>query len=173
MSKRLWHSLFGVFLNSINSKTTQAQRGFTLVEIMIVVTIIGLLAAMSIPAFKRVRNRAQASRVANDFRIFTDAFQMYALENGTYPPDNTKGVVPDGMDDYLDTDVWTGETPIGGNYNWEMGVQGVQAAVSVQSVTVDNDVLILIDNMMDDGDLSNGIVRSRGGEGVMLVIEGN
>jgi hypothetical protein len=54
-----------------------------------------------------------------------------------------------------------------------MGVQGVQAAVSVQSVTVDNDVLVLIDNMMDDGDLSNGIVRSRGGEGVMLVIEGN
>ena len=140
---------------------------------MIVVVIIGLLAAMAIPAFKRVRDRSAASRVANDFRIFTDAFQMYALDNGAYPPDNTRGVVPLGMDDYLDVEVWTSETPIGGNYNWEMGVQGVQAAVSVQGVTVENDVLILIDNMMDDGDLSSGIVRNRSGDGVMLVIEGN
>ena len=161
-----------MFRSSVNSRVMQPKRAFTLVEIMIVVTIIGLLAAMAFPAFKRVRDRAQASRVANDFRIFTDAFQMYALDNGMYPPDNTKGVVPDGMDDYLDVEVWTGETPIGGNYNWEMGVQGVQAAVSVQSVTVDNDVLVLIDSMMDDGDLSGGIVRSRSGEGVMLVIEG-
>lgn len=140
---------------------------------MIVVVIIGLLAAMAIPAFKRVRDRSAASRVANDFRIFTDAFQMYTLDNGSYPPDNTRGVVPLGMDEYLDVEVWTGETPIGGNYNWEMGVQGVQAAVSVQGVTVDNDVLILIDEMMDDGDLSNGIVRNRAGDGIMLVIEGN
>ena len=149
------------------------KRGFTLVEIMIVVVIIGLLAALAIPAFKRVKDHSAASRVANDFRIFTDAFQMYALDNGAYPPDNTRGVVPLGMEDYLDVEVWTSETPIGGNYNWEMGVQGVQAAVSVEGVTVENDVLILIDHLMDDGDLSSGIVRNRSGDGVMLVIEGN
>ena len=158
--------------NADDSRARQKVPGFTLVEIMIVVVIIGLLAAMAIPAFKRVRDRSLASRVANDFRIFTDAFQMYTLDNGMYPPDNTRGVVPDGMADYLDVEVWTGETPIGGNYNWEMGVQGVTAAVSVQGVSVENDVLELIDSMMDDGDLSGGIVRSRGGEGVMLVIEG-
>src|SRR5882757_11314167 len=72
-------------------------RGFTLVEIMIVVVIIGLLAALAIPAFQRIQRASQNSRVVNDFRVFTQAFETYATENGNWPANVGAGVVPAGM----------------------------------------------------------------------------
>jgi prepilin-type N-terminal cleavage/methylation domain-containing protein len=59
----------------------QNARGFTLVEIMIVVAIIALLASIAVPGFLRARKRAQASRVVNDLRLIDDAVDQYAIEN--------------------------------------------------------------------------------------------
>jgi prepilin-type N-terminal cleavage/methylation domain-containing protein len=58
------------------------HAAFTLVEIMIVVVIIGLLAAMAIPALKRVQQAARNNRFINDLRGFTQSFEQHALENG-------------------------------------------------------------------------------------------
>ncbi len=55
--------------------------GFTLVEIMIVVAIIALLAAIAVPGFLRARKRAQASRILNDLRLIDSAVDQYAIEN--------------------------------------------------------------------------------------------
>jgi prepilin-type N-terminal cleavage/methylation domain-containing protein len=55
--------------------------GFTLVEIMIVVAIIALLAAIAVPGFLRARKRSQASRVINDLRLIDSAVDQYAIEN--------------------------------------------------------------------------------------------
>ena len=55
--------------------------GFTLVEIMIVVAIIALLAAIAVPGFLRARKRSQASRVINDLRLIDSAVDQYAVEN--------------------------------------------------------------------------------------------
>lgn len=60
-----------------------SKKGFTLVEIMIVVVIIGLLAAMAIPAFQRVRESSRASAMDNDARQLASAAQQYMLENNT------------------------------------------------------------------------------------------
>lgn len=57
------------------------KKGFTLVEIMIVVVIIGLLAAMAIPAFQKVRQDSRKSAVENDARQLASAAQQYMLEN--------------------------------------------------------------------------------------------
>ncbi len=56
------------------------RRGFTLVEIMIVVAIIALLASIAVPGFLRARKRAQASRVVNDLRLIDSAVDQYAIE---------------------------------------------------------------------------------------------
>ena len=61
-------------------RTTLAKKGFTLVEIMIVVAIIALLAAIAVPGFLRARKRSQASRILNDLRMIDSAVDQYAIE---------------------------------------------------------------------------------------------
>jgi len=56
------------------------RTGFTLVEIMIVVAIIALLAAIAVPGFLRARKRSQASRIINDLRLIDSAVDQYAIE---------------------------------------------------------------------------------------------
>jgi type IV pilus assembly protein PilA len=63
-------------------KTNNNTKGFTLVEIMIVVVIIGLLAAMAIPAFQKVRTSSQDKAVLNNARQLSAGADQYYLENG-------------------------------------------------------------------------------------------
>jgi prepilin-type N-terminal cleavage/methylation domain-containing protein len=58
------------------------HAGFTLVEIMIVVAIIALLAAIAVPGFLRARKRSQASKILNDLRLIDGAVDQYAIETG-------------------------------------------------------------------------------------------
>ena len=60
---------------------TNRKSGFTLVEIMIVVAIIGLLAAIAIPNFVRARTTSQTNACINNLRQMDGAVQQYALEN--------------------------------------------------------------------------------------------
>ena len=65
--------------------TYRRTSAFTLVEIMIVVAIIGLLAAIAIPNFVRARNTSQANACINNLRLIDGAKQQWALENNQAP----------------------------------------------------------------------------------------
>src|SRR6266567_1679576 len=68
---------YSIYMNTFRAKS---HKGFTLVEIMIVVAIIALLAAIAVPGFLRARKRSQASRILNDLRMIDSAVDQYAIE---------------------------------------------------------------------------------------------
>ncbi len=86
--------------NTMLQKLNKSRGGFTLVEIMIVVAIIALLAAIAVPNFLRARKRSQATRILNDLRLIDSAMDQYAIET-----QKTSGFTPTFADiqNYLKT----------------------------------------------------------------------
>lgn len=147
------------------------SAGFTLVEIMIVVVIIGLLASLAIPGIQKVQMRSKNSRFVNDLRVFTQAFETYSLENGSWPPNVGPGVVPAGLTTRLQTSVWTAPTVLGGNWNYDRDINGIAVAVSLSGSPVDDTRMTQIDAMIDDGDLSTGNFQKIGGRFMYILVE--
>lgn len=63
-------------------RRTRKRSGFTLMEIMIIVAIIGVLAALAMPGFIKVRKQSQARRILNDARMIDTAIDAWAMEKG-------------------------------------------------------------------------------------------
>jgi len=137
---------------------------------MIVVAVIGLLAAIAIPSYVRARERSLNVRFAADLQAAKAAFIEYSADNGKYPPDTMPGVVPDRMADYLRRIAWTQPTTIGGQWDWDNGQFGFKAGVSVYSPTASIDRMLRIDQMIDDGNLATGDFQSRA-NGYIGIIE--
>ena len=100
-------------------KQSRSDRAaYTLIEIAVVVTIIGILSAMAVPYFKRVKESSIISTLENDLRIFSQEFMQYELNFGTYPDtQSTPGAYPSGMEDRI-SNAWTLPSVIGGTYRW-------------------------------------------------------
>jgi prepilin-type N-terminal cleavage/methylation domain-containing protein len=62
-----------------------SNKAFTLIELLIVVLIIAILAAIAIPNFMEFQTRAKVSRIKNDMRTVATALEAYCVDEGTYP----------------------------------------------------------------------------------------
>ena len=140
---------------------------------MIVVVIIGLLAAMAIPAFAKVRQKSHNARFVSDLRTFAQAFETYATQNGRWPPNAGTGVVPIGITSAdLNVSAWTtAKNSVGGRWNWDVNNFGAVAAISTTNVTATDAQMTIIDSMIDDGDLNTGLFQKVSGRFVYALAQ--
>lgn len=139
------------------------RLAFTLIEILIVVVILGILAAITVPQFASASVDASRATYVNNLRAFVDAAYRYEFENSGAPlEDSSSGVLPAGFGDYVRQVQWENGTPIGGVWDIEQVTDGTNtwAAVGVHfdgtGATRDDDFMTLIDAAIDDGDLDTG-----------------
>ena len=102
------------------------KAGFTLVEIMIVVAIIGLLAAIAIPSFVNARTKSQTNACINNLRQISGAKDQYALDHNNAAP-----AIADLVTTYISKDP---TCPAGGNYT--VGALGTDPSCNVTGHTL-------------------------------------
>ena len=109
------------------------QRGFTLIEILVVVVILGLLAAIVIPAFSEYSSDAHLSVCLENLRLIQGALSIYRLKVETYPAS------ADGLEGYLTT---LPVCPLGGPYDWTLSDDAYHIRCSAQHTPDSNHVCI-------------------------------
>lgn len=77
------------------------RRGFTIVELLAVLAIIGILARFGIPRFWEIRRRATAAAIVGDMQVIRDAALNYYQDGDVWPPDYPAGVTPAELVKYL------------------------------------------------------------------------
>lgn len=146
---------------------------------MVVVVIIGLLAAAALPAYRLITLRSKAASVVNDLRIFSTVFITYSLQNGRYPDDGDPQIVPPQVAGQLPGN-FIQRTPIGGVYKWNFDVpaDGVtaRAAIIIQADTGnpildDLEQLEAVDKQIDDGNLATGNMQLGSTNSLVYIIE--
>ncbi len=164
----------------------RSTSAFSLVELMVVVTIISLMFMTAVPTYQQIERKARASAIVNDFRVYAAVFQAYAHEHGTWPDEAAAGVVPNGVSPQeLKADQWTAVTPMGGKFDWENnqvhpggtspgGRWRAAIAISATSdapLLIDAKMLEMIDKDLDDGNLTTGSFRLGFGDCPLYIIE--
>jgi prepilin-type N-terminal cleavage/methylation domain-containing protein len=160
----------------MNSKNLSGQRprhaGFTLIEIMIVVAVIGLLCAIAVPGIINARTTAQNTYLMEELKETTEAFQMYEADNQILPLQSsgvslaisTVGVVPPGMELYMPKNShWTN-----GAYGtwlwiyWPGVLPGYQGFIYLYNPNLTDDAMKFLDTKLDDGNTSTGSILEYG-----------
>lgn len=94
------------------------RSGFTLVELMVVISIIGILVTLGLPYYTSAKKKAYTSRAKAELREIAIALEEYANDYGGYPPDANRDLPP-GLEKYLSSGNWPKAPWPGSVYDWD------------------------------------------------------
>lgn len=133
--------------------------GFTLIELMIVVAIIGVLAVFAMQSYRDFVKRAELSDTAALLGSFAKDFEIWRQVNGRFPNDSHIVLPAEASSLGIDRSLWAATTALGGNWNWE-GPDGYDyAGISIVGATASEDEIRQLDAILDNGDLTSGKFR--------------
>jgi prepilin-type N-terminal cleavage/methylation domain-containing protein len=158
-------------MNRLRCVSRRTEHGFTLVELLIVLSVVGILANLSVPVYEHARKKAQVARILGDFQAVRRASTEYFIKNSSWPAEAGAGTEPPELQAALARSVtWDGRYA----YDWENLIgpdnqslqpeSGVRVGFSIR--TRDEEILQLI------RDSQVAPVAETWGWGITLVIEG-
>lgn len=156
-------------------RTATPARAFTLVEVLIVVVILGILAAVVVPSFANATEPTRQTTFITNMKDFAEAAMIYKIRSNEFPPNTATGELPVGFDELVDPRDWLGETPIGGQWDTEDTAVGYGVGVHFDGTgeTRDDVYMTQIDEIFDDGDLESGLFQTTGANRYYLILQDN
>ncbi|MBX2851005.1 MAG: prepilin-type N-terminal cleavage/methylation domain-containing protein [Phycisphaeraceae bacterium] len=149
----------------MKTRPPAVRCGFTLMEILIVVVILGVLAAIVIPSFASATEDTRKAAFAQDLRGFEAGILRYEVDHSQFPPDGGSGSVPLGLEPYVNAPKWESGSPIGGvwdNETDDVVTAGIGIHFNGTGQTRDSIYMTEIDRMIDDGVVTTGSFRAFG-----------
>jgi len=141
---------------------TIKRRGFSLVEVVLAIVIIGILTSIAIPAFQKVRRQANISKFVNDLRSMSGQFEGYHFANARWPEHSPAGQLPPGVEGYVSQGSFSQTNAVGSAWRWyNSGIVGL----AVEYGATDREIVLYQDiaERIDNGDLFSGRFRLDGG----------
>ncbi len=150
------------------------RSAFTLVEVLVVVIVLGILAAMVVPKVVTAEEESAVAATAADIKTIESALQMYYASNNAYPRDVNRTQYPRELIPYFKNgNPFEKLAPLGGKYDYEgpPNWNPVQISMRTESTRVGHTEAdaIALDEYMDDGNLRTGVIRRDGNRTFYIV----
>ena len=148
-------------MTRLTNRIRRPRRGFSLIELMTVMAVIGLLAALGIPRYRDMKRRAYSAAVVSDFNTVRIASYNYFADNATYPPDAAVGAPPAALVPYLPEGFQFSTTGYTLDYDvWPSPFSPNQLVVGITVTSGDKELVNMIARNVRAGGL--GLVTAEG-----------
>lgn len=160
-----------------NSRKPVFRRGFSLVEMLMVLTILSIMAALAIPEIGSSLDESQQVAFVQDLRILANAAIQHRIRTGEPLEDASSGAAPEGIEALVQPEQWEAGTPIGGQWDAERDSYGIRSAVGVHFYQMKGrrvpalEFMQRVDALIDDGDITSGHFRRLAANRFYLVLE--